>query len=301
MKQRLSPYLLVKIVIIIAVTFLVSDQYFLFGSGETIRFAVIGDFGSDNKKEANVAALVKSWNPDFVITTGDNNYQKGRAKTIDKNIGKYYSDFIGNYKGKYGTGSEINMFFPSLGNHDWKTEGAEPYLNYFTLPGNERYYSFNNGPIEIFILDSDTHEPDGIKEGSVQYDWFRSAVAKSNASWKFVAFHHAPFNSCKHEEAEYMRWPFSEWGIDAIFSGHCHNYERINHEGIQYFINGAGGQKDAYKCINRSSESKECYVANNGGAQLVTVTNRRARFDFFGVGNSQEPTDSVTVKKFVRF
>ena len=85
-----------------------------------------------------MAALVAGWNPDFVITTGDNNYPKGAAKTIDRNIGRYYSAFIGNYQGQYGSGSATNRFWPSLGNHDWSSikcsngSCSGPYLNYFT-------------------------------------------------------------------------------------------------------------------------------------------------------------------------
>ena len=54
-----------------------------------LRFAVIGDYGIDSAAEARVARMVASWNPDFVITTGDNNYPDGAAATIDANIGKH--------------------------------------------------------------------------------------------------------------------------------------------------------------------------------------------------------------------
>ncbi|MGB9586346.1 MAG: hypothetical protein ACPL7A_02865, partial [Anaerolineales bacterium] len=56
----------------------------------SIHFAVIGDYGSGDQNEANVAKLVKSWNPDFIITTGDNNYPIGSEATIDYNIGQFY-------------------------------------------------------------------------------------------------------------------------------------------------------------------------------------------------------------------
>src|SRR5262249_13402152 len=105
----------------------------------TIRFAVIGDYGADTPEEARVAALVKRWTVDFVVTTGDNNYPNGEKSTIDQNIGKYYAEFIGNYHGAFGPGSQVNRFWPSPGNHDWVT-GIAPYVDYFTLPGNERYY-----------------------------------------------------------------------------------------------------------------------------------------------------------------
>src|SRR4051794_92482 len=47
----------------------------------TARFAVIGDYGSAGSDEADVATLIRSWNPDFITTTGDNNYDAGCADT----------------------------------------------------------------------------------------------------------------------------------------------------------------------------------------------------------------------------
>src|SRR5689334_25263245 len=97
----------------------------------TVRFAAIGDYGSGSSNEMAVANLVKSWNPDFIITLGDNNYPDGAASTIDSRIGQYFHSYISPYAGSYGGGSTTNQFFPALGNHDWNTAGALPYLNYF--------------------------------------------------------------------------------------------------------------------------------------------------------------------------
>ena len=47
------------------------------------HFAIVGDFGKDGVPEANVAAMIAGWNPDFVVTTGDNNYETGAASTIE--------------------------------------------------------------------------------------------------------------------------------------------------------------------------------------------------------------------------
>jgi hypothetical protein len=132
-------------------------------AGESaVRFAVIGDFGAATEAEAKVADLVRADRPDFIITTGDNNYPDGQAETIDPNIGRFYQEFIHPYKGRYGLGAKENRFFPSLGNHDWETPGAKPYLDYFTLPGNERYYDFVKGDVHFFAIDSDERELDGI-------------------------------------------------------------------------------------------------------------------------------------------
>jgi len=107
-----------------------------------IRFAVIGDYGDHTQAEADVATLVDGWNPNFVVTVGDNNYPLGAADTIDRNIGQYYQQYISPYLGSYGAGAVVNRFFPALGNHDLDTVLGQPYLDYFTLPSNERYYDF---------------------------------------------------------------------------------------------------------------------------------------------------------------
>ena len=114
------------------------------------RYAVIGDYGKGNQEEEDVANLIKSWKPDLIITTGDNNYPDGEADTIDENIGQYFHEFIHPYKGSYGEGAQQNRFFPSLGNHDWHAKDVQPYLDYFTLPGNERYYDFTWEP-RVFV------------------------------------------------------------------------------------------------------------------------------------------------------
>jgi len=61
---------------------------------QIVRFAVIGDYGRGKQPEADVATLVKSWDLDFIITTGDNNYPDGASSTIDENIGQFYHEFI---------------------------------------------------------------------------------------------------------------------------------------------------------------------------------------------------------------
>src|ERR1700681_2156208 len=72
------------------------------------RFAVIGNYGQAGTPESDVANLVKSWNPDSILTVGDNNFETGSASTIDANIGQYYHDLIYPYVGNYGEGASTN-------------------------------------------------------------------------------------------------------------------------------------------------------------------------------------------------
>jgi hypothetical protein len=243
----------------------------------TTRFAVIGDYGTASQGEQQVATLVKSWRPDFIITTGDNNYPNGEAATIDRNIGAYYHDFIAPYYGQYGPGSTINRFFPSLGNHDW-ISGAGPYLEYFTLPGNERYYDLVWDHVHLFALDSDPNEPDGVLPDSVQAAWLQQTLAASTACWKIVFMHHSPFSSGAHGPSAWMQWPYQAWGADTVLGGHDHTYERIVRDGLPYFVNGLGGHT-AYPFGPPVEGSVVRYNADVG-AMLVEAEPQHISFSF---------------------
>jgi hypothetical protein len=256
------------------------------GSGEAgddalatrVVFAVIGDYGLDGQNEGRVAALVNSWDPDFVITTGDNNYFEGAASTIDQNIGKYYCQYIGNYRGKPGQGSLTNRFWPSPGNHDWVTHELRPYMDYFTLPGNERYYDVARGLVHLYALDSDWNELDGVAENSPQADWLREKLAASTACFDLVYFHHPPYSSGPHGSAYEMRWPFEAWGADAVLTGHDHVYERFEVGTIPYFTVGLGGAS-IYDFVTVLPETRMQYNAEYG-AMRVTVDRTGMTFEF---------------------
>jgi hypothetical protein len=207
------------------------------------RAAVIGDYGKTNVGAQATSKTVHHWAPDYVLTVGDNNYDNGAASTIDPNIGQFYHDFIGNYAGSFGDGPSTNRFFPSLGNHDWDTTGAAPYLSYFTLPGNERYYEFVRGSVHFFAIDSDTREPDGTGSSSTQAQWLQQRLAASTSPFNVVYFHHPPYSSGGlHGSTAYMQWPFKQWGADVVLSGHDHDYERLDVGGLTYVVNGSGAE-----------------------------------------------------------
>jgi tartrate-resistant acid phosphatase type 5 len=258
-----------------------------------VRFAVIGDFGLGGVAEADVAALVHSWQPDIILTVGDNNYPLGAASEIDEHIGQFYQDYIFPYTGTYGPGAQENRFFPTLGNHDWYTTDAQPYLDYFTLPGNERYYDFTWGPVHFFALDSDEHEPDGVRRNSVQAAWLEERITVSASPWQVVFFHHAAYSSAHHGSSVWMQWPFAALGADVVLAGHDHDYERLFVDGIPYFVNGSGGG-GLYNFDDPLPETQFRYNADNG-AMLVTATETDMLFEFYS--RTGILIDSYTVTK----
>ena len=211
------------------------------GQGGPTRVAAIGDYGYAGPDEQAVADLVKAWRPELIITLGDNNYPLGGADTIDLNIGLFYHDYIAPYVGRFGCGGPRNRFLPSLGNHDWMTPDARPYLDYFALPGNERYYDVAWGFVHLFALDSDPNEPDGISADSIQAAWLRGRLEAAKERWKIVYLHHAPYSSGPHGGTAALRWPYKQWGADLVLAGHDHDYERFSIDGLPYIVNGLGG------------------------------------------------------------
>jgi len=244
----------------------------------SVSFAVIGDFGLTGKAEADIASEVQSWSPDFIVAVGDNNYELGAAGTIDANVGQYYHSYIYPYSGSYGAGAKVFKFFPVLGNHDWITSGAQPYTQYFELPGNKRYYDFIQGPVHFFMLDSDPHEPDGITSTSTQSTWLKTAMAASISPWNIVVLHHAPYSSGKHGSTTDLQWPFQVWGADAVLAGHDHTYEQLLEDNIPYFVDGLGGST-IYDFGDPLPGSRVRYNTDYG-AMRVWATDTKITFEF---------------------
>ena len=266
------------------------------------RFAVIGDFGVGlNENEGKVAALVRSWNPDFIIALGDNRYG---TVDYDSAVGQHFCEFLSETETSSNcSGDEAlsNAFFPSLGNHDYTDGGGlDEYLAYFTLPGvglntsgtsgNERYYDFIKGPVHFFVIDSEG-ALSSASDNTAQMTWLQAQLAAFAMPWQIVYFHHPPHASGKHGSSPEMRWPFVLWGADAVMSGHDHNYERLSVEGLTYFVNGLGG-----KSIRDFSESVSGSLVrynDDFGAMLVVANEAAVTFKFFNVAG--EIVDDFTM------
>ena len=274
----------------------------------TITFAVLGDYGRNNTPELNVANMVVSWNPDLILTTGDDYYSgAGGSGTgmYDLSTGKYYCQFLkdaapGTSCGAGSMDPLTNRFFPSLGNHDYSdTGGVNSYLSYFTLPGigfsnssgNERFYDFVWGPVHFFAINSNSQDPDGNSSNSAQAAWLRNRLASSTTPWQVVYLHHAPYSSgSSHGSIETLQWSYAAWGADVVLAGHDHVYERIFQDGIVYFVNGTGG-KGLSGFSTPVSGSQYRYSANYG-AMRITASSTALDFEFLSIDNGGTLQDS---------
>ncbi len=248
-----------------------------------VRLAVIGDFGEPVRPAARVAEMVKSWNPDAVVTVGDNIYPSGDQEDYDKAVYPPYAEFI-----------DRCAFFPALGNHDWgypydsipfAPEEIPLLLNLPCLPGNGRYYSVSfENLVEIFVIDSDKNEPDGRSADSIQGQWLKNGLEQSTAVYQLVFMHEPVFSSCLFGDNQLLAWPYRQWGADAVFAGHCHDYERVMKDGFPYFINGLGGAEHMTEFREITEGSTVRYI-DNFGAQMIEATNEKMTISFVNIKN----------------
>lgn len=273
-------------------------------AADSICFAEIGDFGSAGMSEYHVAEMVKSWNPDFIVSAGDNNYYDGKMNSIKVNVTQFYGDYIYNYdapneykcNGK-AFHEQINRFFPTPGNHDAANKDKlTPYYNFFTLPGNESYYTYKWGPVSFFSINS--------VEGDLnkQKSWLANEVKLSDAPFKIVFFHHPPYSSGGHGNNAFMQWDFKSMGVDVVFTGHDHIYDRIeklDEKGLYYIVNGLGGA-NAYRCdehpLSDNLFNTFCY-GGDYGAIKATATKNKLSIQFYTIGNPTKVVDELVLRK----
>jgi 3',5'-cyclic AMP phosphodiesterase CpdA len=231
-------------------------------------FAVVGDFGSGNANESAVAALIRSWRPDFVLTVGDNAYPEGSADLLDRDV-----------FGPFAAVMREAAWFPALGNHDVKAGGGRPELDAFHSLGSERWYRFTWGNAAVTVLDSDV----AVGSRSPQLAFARRALALPSC-FRFAAWHHPPWEPPGARLSPGLRAnvvPLVERnGVQVVFEGHLHAYARSRpHHGVLYVAVGTGGaelQHDADKLTIPSAR----VVEGRFGALRVDVTGRTARFRY---------------------
>lgn len=206
--------------------------------GRAFSFVMIGDSGHGEPEQYAVAAQMLALHPDFMLHLGDVVYPNGQTGGYDPYFFAPYHDLI-----------DRVPVFPTLGNHDYHTANGQPYLDAFYLPatgpGGERYYSFDWGDAHFVALDSNR----GYGPGSLMLQWLASDLAASTAKWKFVFFHHALFTAGPHRNdstlpalKQALEPLFAQYGVDVVFNGHDHDYERSEPQnGVIYIVSGGGG------------------------------------------------------------
>ena len=292
-------------------------------SNPSFTFTVFGDSGIATPFQSMVAQLLKDINPHFGLHTGDVIYDAGEAVNYNPSYFIPYKNTI-----------KRIAIYPTLGNHDVRTDDGQPYLDAFVLPGEEsdsnteRYYSFDYANAHFVCLDvSEEISSAAYEVGSEQYNWLVNDLASTTKTWKFVYFHVPPYTSNStplhsgNEGIQDNLSPvFEDYGVDLVFSGHSHHYERTKPiangtttaSGVTYIVTGGGGAALAGLCSddadgNNCLEDNKWWTASMDSAyHLVKVSiakatasnNYRNYLRLRAVGTDGASFDAYTDVKF---
>ena len=226
------------------------------GTAVNTRVWIVGDCGRGTQVQASGRDAYYTSNftggftgtrvPDLNLQMGDNAYNSGTDS-------EYQTGYFNMY-------SNIFRKMPQwscLGNHDanngsTSTTANFPYFDMFTFPtagdcggvasGTERYYSFDYGNIHFICLDSqasntavDNPGTTGTNEDGPMATWLRADLAANTATWTIAFWHHPPYSKGSHDsdtetQMVNMRTNFNpileNGGVDLLYFGHSHNYER---------------------------------------------------------------------------
>jgi hypothetical protein len=227
-------------------------------SGPPAVIAAVGDIACDPEtdafnggrgteehcRERHVARVIADANVDAVLTLGDTQYEENTTEQYAKSFDKSW-------------GHLKPLIRPAPGNHEYETENAAGYFEYFGAAAGDPdkgYYSYDLGTWHILVLNSECSEVGGCEVGSPQETWLRRELTTHQNQCVLAYWHHPRFSSGQHGNAEQMKWMWNtlvDAQVDVALTGHNHSYERFkpldergnpSPTGVQEFVVGTGGK-----------------------------------------------------------
>jgi predicted MPP superfamily phosphohydrolase len=198
---------------------------------ESLKFAVIGDNGTGKQPQFDVASQMarahESFPFDLVLMLGDNFYGPQGPADLENKFARPYRPLL----------DAGVTFRAALGNHDDLATINYPPIN---MEGR-RYYTYVRRSVRFVVLDTNVLD-------AAQLTWARTTLQQAVEPWRIAYFHHPLYgNAGRHGANVDLRVLLEplllEFGVQVVFSGHDHVYERLKPQrGVQYFVVGSGGQ-----------------------------------------------------------
>jgi hypothetical protein len=263
---------------------LAAQQVTLPNAKDSLKFAIIGDSGTGTTSEYTVAkrlaASRAAFPYEFVLMMGDNLYGGSKPKDFEQKFAEPYKPLL----------DAGIKFYAALGNHDNPNERFYKAWNM----GGERFYTFKPKPgVRIFALDSNYMDKS-------QLDWLEKELAASGSDWKICFFHHPIYSSGgAHGSNLQLRAQleplFLKYGVDAVFAGHEHFYERIKpQKGIYYFTSG-GAAKLREGDVGRSELTAKAF---DTGYHFMLIELVKDTLNFQVISDQGKTVDSGALPRF---
>jgi predicted phosphodiesterase len=219
-----------------------------------LKFAILGDTGTGSTPQHEIgrklAAMHRTFPFEFVIMLGDNMYGGESARDFQNKFEKPFEALL----------SMGTKFYAALGNHD--SPDRQIAYKLFNMDG-KRYYTFKpKDGIRFFALDSNYMD-------TKQLEWLEGELKASGSEWKVVFFHHPIYSSGeRHGPSIELRKVLEPLlvrnGVDVVFAGHEHFYERLKPQnGIQYFVLGSSAKLRKDGILARSELTAKGFDTDN--------------------------------------
>jgi predicted phosphodiesterase len=253
-------------------------------ASDALKFAIIGDSGTGSSAQYSVAkqliAARERFKYEFVLMMGDNLYSGSGEKDYRKKFEEPYKPLL----------DSGLKFYAALGNHD---NANEKMYKPFNMNG-ERFYTFKpKAGVRVFALDSNYMDKS-------QLDWLGKELAASGSDWKIVFFHHPLYSSGEtHGSDDELRLQleplFLKHGVDVVFAGHEHFYERLKpQKGIYYFISGGAG-KLRKGDVSKSNLTAKAY---DTGYHFMLIELGKSGLNFQAINQDGKVIDSGFLSRF---
>ena len=251
----------------------------------SVRFVVIGDTGTGTEQQqqlANVMVRYREAFPfEFVLMMGDNMYGGEKPADFKTKFEDVYRKLL----------DDKVKFYATLGNHD---ESNQRFYANFNMNGEE-YYRLKKGDVSFYCLNSNYMDKRQVK-------WLEGELSKDTAEWKIAFFHHPPYSSGgKHGSSSGLRQIvepiFLQHGVNAVFAGHEHFYERLKpQKGIYYFISGAGGKLRAGD-VKKGSPLTEKAYDRDMSFMLVEIVEDKLHFQVISRTGEEVDAGALTLQR----
>jgi hypothetical protein len=169
--------------------------------------------------------------PDLVLGTGDLVTRGGRWSD--------WTSLLDNHAPMF---AQL-PYFPALGNHELIDESDARTFKALFPRAARGYYTVRYGQALIVVLNS--NRPSDPEQTRFLDHELQAAAADPTVRARLVLLHHAPLSASWHcGSAPYLTdWItlFERYHVDAVLAGHDHCYQRLERNGIAYFVSGGGG------------------------------------------------------------
>ncbi len=239
------------------------------GAKDPFTFLVFGDSGTRNSGQLALAQQLNGEEAAFILHTGDLAYSSGSE-----------AEFTHKHFAVYAPLLSRTALFAVPGDHAFKTRMAQPFIAAMTPPagwssGSPFFHAFDHGNARFIALDtkeSDRHNRlygDLTNKSGKQYRWLVSQLEAARSDpgvdWIFLFFHHAPYSAAtgfgghgSDEDVQEVIVPLAdEYGVNFVFSGHDHDYQRSHSlrgneivqdgYGTVYIVSGGGGGRRTFR------------------------------------------------------